>query len=187
MTFTLTLPNGFILSIPLSALAENLFSKYDLTISYLDGNKWRFLIAPKLTTTSTYAAVDELLELVNVFYTVDNTVPSGEYELKINDLELTMDDGTEIREQEIIIPVTYTEPVSNELITDGVLVYYSNGVLKVSSSESETIELISLSGNLLLQTTKPAGAANIANRALHKGIYIVRGSSGWVKKLVVMM
>jgi len=79
-----------------------------------------------------------------------------------------------------------TAPNGNEQVSvTEAVVRYGNNALEVSSAAEEIVYLYSISGASLLQARKQAGAATIPTTALHRGVYIVRGDSGWVRKLIV--
>jgi len=62
----------------------------------------------------------------------------------------------------------------------------SEGILTIQSPAAETVHVYSLIGSLLLNVSKQAGKTSL-NLNLSKGtIIIVRGSSGWSKKLAVL-
>jgi hypothetical protein len=63
-------------------------------------------------------------------------------------------------------------------------VYLSDENLHVNSSVSEKIRIYSITGMLLYQTDKPAGEANFNIGNIRDKILIVRGDSGWVKKII---
>jgi hypothetical protein len=56
--------------------------------------------------------------------------------------------------------------------------------LTVRSPSAEQIRVYSLSGTLLYSVQKDAGEANFDVGRLPKGVLIIRGSSGWVKKVI---
>jgi hypothetical protein len=60
-------------------------------------------------------------------------------------------------------------------------VYASGGTVYINSPVSEQIEVYSIGGALLYRRTKPAGSITIDH--LPKGVLIIHGSSGWVKKI----
>jgi hypothetical protein len=63
-------------------------------------------------------------------------------------------------------------------------VYVSDGSIYINSPVPEQIDVYSIGGALLYRTTKPAGAATIDTTRFPQGVLIVRGSSGWVRKIV---
>lgn len=60
----------------------------------------------------------------------------------------------------------------------------SDGYLSISSSKAEWIEIFSVSGVQVYAGAKPAGKIQLPIYQLPKGIYIVKGSSGWTRKIV---
>jgi hypothetical protein len=60
----------------------------------------------------------------------------------------------------------------------------SSSLLTISSPCSEVITLYSLGGSLLLEANKEKGSTGIAIGHLPKGVLIVRGSSGWTRKII---
>jgi hypothetical protein len=62
-------------------------------------------------------------------------------------------------------------------------VYASDGSIYINSPVPEQIDVYSIGGALLYRTTKPAGGATINTTRFPQGVLIVRGSSGWVKKI----
>ncbi|GHT48032.1 hypothetical protein FACS189440_10560 [Bacteroidia bacterium] len=81
-----------------------------------------------------------------------------------------------------IVEGDYTgiSPVNTSLTS----VHVSNNVLSVNSAVAETISVYSLLGNRLLSGEKPAGEINIPIERIQDKVLIVKGSSGWVKKLI---
>ena len=70
-------------------------------------------------------------------------------------------------------------------VSDDVQVYASNGFLKISSQTVEKITLYNISGIAVIQLQKSTGEAIYSIDCIPKGIYIVSGSSGWAKKVVL--
>jgi uncharacterized protein YjdB len=62
-------------------------------------------------------------------------------------------------------------------------VYVAGGILHIESPVSERIDIYSVTGNRLYSVEKPAGKTTFAGTASGR-ILIVKGSSGWVKKIV---
>jgi hypothetical protein len=62
-------------------------------------------------------------------------------------------------------------------------VYVSNGIVSVETPFSEFIRVYSTEGTLLYQTYKQAGLFSLPFK-LHSDILVVRGSTGWVQKLI---
>jgi hypothetical protein len=71
----------------------------------------------------------------------------------------------------------------DELLPEGVELSCSNGVLMVESPKRETITVSSIVGRELYFDNKPSGRAVFDISHLLKGTILVKGSSGWRKKL----
>jgi uncharacterized protein YjdB len=65
-----------------------------------------------------------------------------------------------------------------------VKVFSYNGVLTVNSPSAERIDIYSFNGMYLYSALKPEGGATFIINSLHEKTLIVRGSSGWVRKIM---
>lgn len=72
--------------------------------------------------------------------------------------------------------------VSNNVIDDAIAVWSDYGRLYVKSPVGEKVEVYGLTGALMHRFVKSAGEVTIT-LSLSRGIVIVRGSSGWVRKV----
>jgi len=63
-------------------------------------------------------------------------------------------------------------------------VYVNNQNLFIESKDAETIDIYSISGVKIYNTTKSSGLISISCNRLPDGLLIVKGSNGWVKKVV---
>jgi hypothetical protein len=95
---------------------------------------------------------------------------------------VTAEDGTTKK--------TYTVTVTDGTHTgiqlaggSSVQVYVSNQSLHVSTPAAERVSVYSAGGQLLYSLDKPAGKAFVST--FPKGVLIVKGSSGWVKKVAL--
>jgi len=68
-------------------------------------------------------------------------------------------------------------------LTDAAKVYVSNRNVCIESNVTETIDIYSVSGMKMYSATKTPGTLTISSDRFPQGIRIVKGSSGWVKKL----
>jgi hypothetical protein len=62
---------------------------------------------------------------------------------------------------------------------------YADGILTVNTPVAERIDVYAISGALLYQAQKAAGEATFNFSHMPKGVLIVRGSSGWTRKIVI--
>ena len=69
------------------------------------------------------------------------------------------------------------------LSAQSVQVYGDSRALHVISPAAEKVGIYSVGGKLLYSLDKPAGKASVSG--LPKGVLVIKGSSGWVKKAVI--
>jgi len=67
--------------------------------------------------------------------------------------------------------------------TDAVHVYATGGNLYIESGVSESVSIYTVSGVKLYDTAKTPGVLSIFSGRFPKGVLIVKGNSGWVKKV----
>jgi hypothetical protein len=182
ITFTVTLPVGFILDQQATSLVSDLLGSYQLSITPNGQGGWLFGITPALSVRS--GEETAYREVINIVYTVPEAAPDGDYEVKIQDVDLTTDSGEVIHQDEITVPVRITSSVGNASIDAG-NVRYANGVLTVNTPAAERITVYSLSGAVMYQARKAAGEASFDLNGLPKGVFIAKGSSGWTRKAVI--
>ncbi|MDR1675907.1 MAG: hypothetical protein LBR86_05520, partial [Tannerella sp.] len=183
IAFTLDLPAGFVLDPDATSLAPGLQSGWQLSIAPDGPGSWQFEITPKLSLQSGDEMVRQ--QVVNIAYTLDGTVTVGEYELAIRDIDLTLlASGETIHPDEIRASVTVDESAVGNATVETPEIVYFNGILSVNTPVAEGIEVYSVGGQLLYRVQKAAGAATFDLNRLPRGVLIVRGSSGWVRKAV---
>jgi hypothetical protein len=117
-------------------------------------------------------------------YTIDESVAAGNYEIKVNDVNLTLaSSSTVIHQDEIKVPVQAGNATGNA-DGDATEILFYNGILTVNTPAAERIDIYSIGGSLLYQAQKAVGEARFNLSHLPKGVYIVRGGSGWTRKIV---
>jgi hypothetical protein len=182
VTFTVTLPAGFLLDREATSLASGLQSSYRLSITPGSKGGWLFEITPASSLRSAGETVYR--EVVNIVYTTPETVKPGNYEVTLQNIDLSLTSGEKvIHQNEIKVPVAISVP-SGLTSVDGSTVWYVNGILTVNTPQSERIEVYSVSGQRLYVVRKEAGKATFDLNSLPRGVLIVHGGSGWVKKIV---
>jgi hypothetical protein len=186
-TFTLTLPAGFVLNQQETALAPELRNDYRLSIMPVAGGGWTFEITPKPSAGSaaeTTLRVGETgyRKVLDIAYTTDESVNEGSYEVKLQNIDITLSDGTVIHRDEISARVEID--ATGNAVVETAKVTYHNGILSINTPMSEQIEVYSVSGALLYRARKASGKATFRLNHLPKGVLIIKGSSGWVKKIV---
>jgi hypothetical protein len=65
-----------------------------------------------------------------------------------------------------------------------VKVYIADNTLYVNSAVTEKIDIYTISGKLAYSAVKPAGEVQINLTNLSDGVLLIRGASGWVRKVV---
>lgn len=85
---------------------------------------------------------------------------------------------------ECVVDVTIDSNVGNVSIENDIYIYYQNGSVYINSVFIEQIDIFSVSGSLLYQANKSAGETTYRINHLPNGVLFVRGSSGWMKKLI---
>jgi len=63
-------------------------------------------------------------------------------------------------------------------------VFVSNQSLSIESNASETIDIYTVNGVKVYTSTKPHGIITVSCGNFPEGILIVKGSSGWIKKVI---
>jgi hypothetical protein len=139
---------------------------------------------PTFTTAPRNGENMTMRDIVYIAWTEDrDLLPPGAatYEIKITDLALTLDDQL-IQRDEIIVPVT-AGATATELL-ESLKIWSHGGLLHVHTPQAEQIEIYALTGQLVYTTRKAAGPAVIRLTTLPCGILIVRGDSGWTRKII---
>jgi hypothetical protein len=182
ITFTVTLPEGFLLDEQATSLVSELINSYRLSVTPNGLGGWLFEISPAIALRS--GSETSYREIVNIVYTIQETVLKGDYEVKIDDVDLTMESSGEVVHQdEISVPVRIGDDVSNALV-GATEIFYSNGILTVSTPTAEQITVYSAGGAAVYQSKKAEGLAAFHLGHLSRGVYIARGSSGWTVKFI---
>jgi hypothetical protein len=175
--FDLTLPSGFRLNSGATALIPPWDESHALTLS--SAGTRRFTIEPEDFTS---VIRNPGREFVDIVYTVDPALPSGIYEVKLSDIQVVIRGSTTTVQEDLTVPVTVTNLSSAEAV-EAPEVWYDRGVLTVRTPVAEEIAVYTVSGSLLCLTQKAPGEAVYRLTHLPRGVLIVKGSSGWVKKI----
>jgi hypothetical protein len=181
LSFTIALPAGFNLNQVATALISELLSSHQLTISPAGAGHWLFEIKPKTSLRSANEMTYQ--QVVHIVYTLDETVTAGDYEVTVSDINLTLSNsGTTVHQDEIRVPVTVDGPTGIESVGASQIWFY-RGILHVNTPVSERIDVYSVSGLRLYTAQKLEGEARFNLGGLPRGILIVRGGSGWARKI----
>ena len=179
-TFTLQLPTGFLLDQQATALVSELLSSYWLIITPTEGGGWRFEIIPQTALRNGDETVYQ--KVVNIVYTIaPESVPAGDYAVKLTDVNLQMNSGETVHQDEITVPIHVTS--TGNATVDATAVTYANGLLTVNTAQAEQINVYALSGARIFSAQKDAGRMTFDLSRLAKGVYIVTGNA-WTRKII---
>ena len=181
--FQLLLPDGMKLDTTLTRLATHLASQLELTITENTDGSWLFTITPQTASRSSNEAT--FIQIAEIAYTVDETVEVGKHEAVISGLSFIFNDGTIIVEDELPITITVNSSTGTPPLFSETAVFHNNGVLYIQSSVAETVHIYSVDGKLLHNIQKLESKVSYAINQPKGTILIVKGSSGWMKKINV--
>jgi len=181
-SFLLTLPDGVQLDLSATRLAGDLASRLTLDITQNADGSWLFTITPQALRSASESVYSQIIE---IGYTVDETAVQGTYEATIRGLSFAFDNGTTITADEIPVQITINSPTGISGGKAGTDAYLFAGRLYVNSSVAETIQVYSIEGIRLCHFQKPAGEAIYRIDQVKGSGWIVKGGSGWVKKLIM--
>ncbi|MDR0348605.1 MAG: Ig-like domain-containing protein [Tannerella sp.] len=184
--FVITFPERIVLD----AANTNLVPAYkqqdlSLKISGAGTNAWKIEIIPESLRSATLRAGSGQ-QIMDIAYTIDKSKPNGTYNITVSNAVFKFSNGTEIREEKMAVPLTVRINGTNntDLIDNGnAQVYAANSRLFVQSASAETIHIYSFNGTLLYTNAKEAGKAAF-DLNIQEPAFIVKGSSGWTKKIV---
>jgi len=180
-SFQLTLPNGVQLDLSVTHLVGDLASQLTLNIVQNADGSWTFTITPTGLRSATELVYSQI---VQIGYMVDKTVTAGTYNASIHDLSFTFDNGATITESEIPVQLTVSSQTGISDVTAKTNAYLHNGRLYVDSPVAERITVYSEAGVALYNFTKPAGSVSYPVETPKGSVLIVKGGSGWVKKVI---
>ena len=181
-SFDIQFPAGMTLDQDLTALSTELSGNSTLSITPKDNNIWQIQIGNNGLRSATAV---EYRKIIDIAYKVDKTVANGEYEVLITNLDFTLSDESKIQEASLPVTITVDNTITSiQELQAETLAYLNNGTLHIQSPVAETVQVYSTSGVLLYNIQKPAGKANFPLNELKGSVLIVKGSSGWVKKIV---
>ena len=183
-SLVVTLPEGFTLDTVKTSLTLDFVGSFELKITKQENNSWLLEIKPK-TTRSVSLRADEAKNMLHVAYKVDEKKQQGTYDIIVNSILFETKGGDYIPEPAITIPVVIDRSVDNELIqSPSPVIYINNQTIYIQSEKSEQIAIYAITGSKLYETAIQAGMNTINTVSFSQGIYIVKGSNGWVKKLI---
>jgi len=180
-SFQLVLPNGVQLDLSVTHLVGDLATQLTLNIVQNADGSWTFTITPTGLRSATEMVYSQIMQ---IGYTVDNTVAAGTYNASINDLSFTFDNGATITESEIPVQLTVSSQTGISDVTAKTDSYLYNGRLYVDSPVAERITVYSEAGVALYNFNKQAGSVSYSIETPKGSVLIVKGGSGWVRKAI---
>ena len=186
LSFAVKFPSGFTLD-KNNTFIENAFGIFDIVASEQEGNTWSFEIKAASTRSAELRSDGEQNLLVNIAYNVDEKLVRGIYDVIIHSIELQKSDGENIQDPAITVPVEVNRwGVDNEPISIlSPVVFAGNQTIHIQAEKTEMITVYSVMGQKLHETAIQLGLHTINASQFPQGILIIKGSSGWIKKLIV--
>ena len=180
------LPDGFMLDENNTSLSATYSDSHDLKIAKQENNCWLVEIQPK-TLRSAALRADGETDMLYVAYTVDEKVKQGTYSIAINSILFTTKGGNEFPEPAFTVPsvVERLGVVNEQIESAGAILYLTDQTLYIQSERTERITIYSIMGQKLHETAIQLGLHTINASQFPQGILIIKGSSGWIKKLIV--
>jgi hypothetical protein len=180
-SFRLTLPKGVNVDLSTTLLIGDLASILTLTIMKETDGSWAFTIDPQ---TVRFAITMVYSQVIKIGYVVDETVMKGTYEIVVCDLSFEFDDGTSIAEEEFPVQLIVSSNTGITELKAETDAYLYTDKLFINSPIEETIQVYSVNGVFLYSFQKPAGSVNYLIPNASGSVLIVKGSSGWIKKVM---
>jgi len=182
-TFTVALPEGMTIDEDKTALVEELIAGYTMTITKNDDGTWSFVIEPKTGLRS--ATATEYRRIATIAYTVAGTVADGAYQATVSALRFEFADGSTVVQEEmpVVLRVDHSFQGIETPDAAAIKVVKSGRGIEIDSPATESITVYSISGAILSKAAKPAGQTLLSLEGLAEQVLIVKGSSGWVKKV----
>jgi hypothetical protein len=101
-------------------------------------------------------------------------------------LSFEFDNGTIIEQEELPVTITVDNTITGiSKLSSETFAFINNSKLCVESPVAEIIQVYSTSGVMLYNIQKPAGNVNYPVNQMKGTILIVKGSSGWVRKVIM--
>ena len=186
-SFVLSLPESLVVDLDNTALAESMDEALQLVITSLENSSWLFEIVTSSTNSLELRSGKIFRHIVNIAYKIDENTKSGNYEIVLSDIDLTLSNGEKIKKDELVTTIAVISDDSTDIYNIGakeINISFFNGVLIVDTPEVETIRVYNLAGNLVFTALKKEEKTSYNVSNLLNGLYFVTGSSGWSSKIM---
>ena len=184
-TFVVKLPEGFTMDENNTRLTIEFSDLFDLIITRQADNSWLFELKPK-TLRSAALRSAEAKNMLHVAYTVDETLVKGTYDISVHSILFETKGGNLIPEPAITVPAVVERfGVGNEqiaLFTPAI--YTVNQTIHIRAENAERITVYSIMGHKLYEAEILPGINTVNATRFPQGILFIRGSNGWVTKVV---
>jgi hypothetical protein len=184
-SFEIQFPDGMTLNEELTSLADGLSAGFSLSFTSKEHNTWLIEIQPKALRSASLRA-GEAKKLLHVAYKVDEKTKRGTYDISVNSILFETKGGNYIPEPAITVSAEVNRwGVGNEVVNAPAPTVYLNAqAICIQAASAEQIAVYSVTGNKLYETTIQAGMTTINAANLPQGLLFVKGSSGWVQKVL---
>jgi hypothetical protein len=162
-------------------LIGDLATQLTLTIIQETDSSWTITITSQALRSVKEMAYSQIME---ISYIVNKTVAKGTYDAAISGLSFVFDDGTSVAESKLPVQLTVTSTTGIPELNEETGAYLYNDRLYVKSPVAETVQVYSVNGVLLYNFQKQAGAADYIISQAPGSVLVIKGSSGWVKKVM---
>ena len=180
------LPEDFTLDEANTILVQDFADKFELNITKQTSNSWLLEIEHKSANSAAQSS-GEAATLLHIAYKVDEKIKQGVYDVMIGYILFeTTTDEMPIPIPVITLPIEVTRwGVSNKQVnTTEPNAYITNNTLYIKATQQEQVSVYNLTGSKLYETSvSAAGIATIDATTFPKGVLIIKGSSGWAKKV----
>lgn len=179
------LPEGFTLDEVNTSPTVDFAGLFDLTLTKQENNSWLIEIKSKSLKSAALRA-DEVGKMLHIAYKVDGSVTKGTYNISVNSIQFKTPGDNIIPEPAITVPVSVNRwGVDNEQLEDSnTAVYITGNTIYIQTTQTEQIAIYTINGSKLYETNTPSATTTIDASTFPQGVLIVKGSSGWVKKVV---
>jgi len=156
-SFEITFPEGMILDEQLTVLSAELSENFSLSFTYEGNNTWLIEIKSNALRRST---ASEYTNIMTIAYTVNDSVSKGTYEASIKNLDFIQDNGTPIKEDLLTVPINVDRVATSieNIGNPSFYAYFIKNMLRIESSQAETITIYSEAGVQLYSAKKSAGS-----------------------------
>jgi len=176
-SFLIEFPEGVIFDENTTKLSTEYESKFVLTITNKNNNSWLIEIKEKAPVIH----VGTLQDIMDIGLKIDNSATNGNYNITFSQINVKLSDGSELNKD--LLNIKVDDDTAADLIEiTNVKIYQAENQLYIQSIYSEIIYIYSFNGTLL-HTQKKMPGETILNINTQESAFIIKGSTGWVKKI----